>query len=387
MTTAGSIAVVRRGTMHPLAAFLLVAAVYTYFLLFAQFGFLQGIRQIGLSERGMPLVLGAMALAGVTASLAAPRMIAVFGRGGTMSLGLLICAGAAASAGYAITSEVRSLGHVLIAAIGVGAGLGLATVGLAADLRRLTRAHRPGLLAGCGTGLAYFVCSIPVVHGAVPTTKAWFVAVLAALAVVPVALSRGTAGQQHPDSANRIPPGWRGPVGLAGAVAAFFALVWFDSAAFAALQLAPEVHARHWGRESQYWVYACTHAVAALAAGALVDRGWIRGVLAGSFLAIVAGAWAFAADGPLGSMAMPVYVAGVSSYSAALAAFAALADDGPGRNTAAWRAAWIYAIAGWLGSSAGIGVAEGFGHLPTWTMPVAAVLIVAALAFRVPRGG
>jgi hypothetical protein len=370
-------------TRHPswstVAATILVATTYIYFLLFAQFGFLQGIRAAGLGAGAIKTVLAAMAIAGVAASLAAPRVIEGFGRGGAMGLGLLVCAGAAASAGFAFASGIKAIGHLLIAAVGIGVGLGLLTVGLAADLRRLTRGRNVGLCAGCGTGIAYFVCNIPAVYGAAPTTKAWGVAILAATAVIVVALSRGLVGAEEKPARVLVPNGWAGSGRIAWAVAGFFALVWFDSAAFAALQLTPEMHDRHWGADASRWLNGGTHAIAAVAGGILLDRGLLRGVLAAAMLALIAGALSFDATGLRGTFAAPLYVTAVSLYSTALAVFAALSPVEQGRDTPAWRAAWIYALAGWIGSATGVGLAEQFGHLPYWAAIAAGAVLVLAL--------
>jgi cytochrome c oxidase cbb3-type subunit 2 len=163
-------------------------------------------------------------------------------------------------------------------------------------------------------------------------------------------------------------------------VAAFFALVWFDSAAFTALQLTPEIHDRHWGSETMRWSNGTLHACAAVAAGVLLDRGGLRILLALALVLLAFGAWSFGGGGVTGNLAAPAYVTGVSWYSTALAAFAALAPDGTGnRDSAPWRAAWLYGIAGWIGSAAGVGLAEQFGVLPRWALPAAAVVVAAGL--------
>jgi cytochrome c oxidase cbb3-type subunit 2 len=369
----------RQSVRFAAAAVVLVAATYIYFLLFAQFGFLQGIRATGLGADAIKTVLAAMAIAGVAASLVAPRAVDVFGRGGTMGLGLVVCAGAAGSAGFAFAGGIKTIGHLLIAAIGTGAGLGLLAVGVAADLRRLTRARNVGLYAGCGTGIAYFVCNIPSVYGAPPQLKAWGVAILAATVMVVVGCSRGLVGPEETPARALVPTGWTSGRGLPWAVAGFFALVWFDSAAFAALQLAPEIHNRQWGVDASRWINGSTHAIAAVAGGILLDRGLLRSVLAAAMLALMGGAMMFAITGRSGAFAAPLYVTAVSLYSTALVAFAPLSPVEQGRDTAAWRATWIYAFAGWIGSAAGVGLAEHVGRLPVWAAPVAAAMLALAL--------
>lgn len=287
----------RRSRTNLLAALILVAGMYIYFLLFAQLGFLQGIRASGLGPAAVKVVLAAMAAAGIAASLSAPRVIFGFGRGGAMSLGLLLCASAAASAGFAFVSGVDGIGHLLIAAVGMGTGLGWATVGLAADLRRLTAGRDTGLCVGGGMAIAYFVSIIPAVYHAPPTTKAWIGAIVAATVIVLVGVSRGPQGGREAPDAGLVPPRWRSGRGLALAAAAFFALVWFDSVASAARQLAPGAYAREWGDDLARWTTGSVHAVAAIIVGGWLDRGHIRAVLGAAFAMLVAGAFSFDATG------------------------------------------------------------------------------------------
>lgn len=50
-----------------LRAAILIAAVYGYFLIFAQFSFVELIRAGGINHMGEKIVLGAMALGGIEA--------------------------------------------------------------------------------------------------------------------------------------------------------------------------------------------------------------------------------------------------------------------------------------------------------------------------------
>src|ERR1700757_1917088 len=52
---------------------LLVAGTYVYFLIFAQFGFLKRLAELGIGENSLPVVMGTMAIGGIGISLLAPR--------------------------------------------------------------------------------------------------------------------------------------------------------------------------------------------------------------------------------------------------------------------------------------------------------------------------
>lgn len=368
------------GLRGRICAVLLVGATYIYFLLFAQFGFLQGVRTAGLDATAVQLVLGVMAVGGVTASLLTPLGIARLGHSTTLITGLLIAAASAAGVGTSLASDQGSPVFFVLAAAGIGVGVGFTTVALAADLRRLTQARHTGAIVGSGTGLAYFVCNIPALYGGTPGLKAWAVAVMALLGILFAIVAPGRECRTMEDSAARVPEGWRSGRGLVAVVCAFATLVWFDSAAFAALQLSPETHAHVWGTDAARWINGAAHALAAVLGGVWLDRGGLRSVLALALLLLVGGAFAFREAELWNRVAGPTYAAGVSLYSAALAAFAALDGRNDRMNTPAWRAAWLYAGAGWIGSAAGVGFVEELRWLPGWAAPLAAVMFVAAIA-------
>jgi cytochrome c oxidase cbb3-type subunit 2 len=351
----------------------LVAAIYVHFLIFAQFGFLQGIRSAGYATEAIHRVLGAMALAGIAASIATALALHRRDARTTGAIGFALAAAAGGLSGLAFASPAVPLGLLVVIAILTGAGLGASTVSAAILLRRFTGGRALALQVGAGTGLAYLVCNIPAVFTASPAGKGWISAaaalaglgfVFAGQAVAAVSPSGPYAGLVS----RRV---------VAMATLGFLALVWFDSAAFTAVQNSADLRALFWSGPRTLWTIGLTHALAALAAGLLIDRGALRAVLAAAFVLLAAGHLGFGGSG--GSIwAAPAYAAGVSLYSTALAAFAALGPADTGMRPA-WRATWVYALAGWVGSGAGVGLAEQFGRVPLWAAPSAAVVLAVAL--------
>lgn len=363
---------------HSLAAVVLVAVTYVFFLLFAQFGFLQGMRVDGRSSAHIHQVLAAMAVAGVACSLLAPIPARRLGGMRAIAVGLLACALAGGGAAWQFRAGGNGRAPLILVALLTGVGLGFATVALAAALRQLANGRAVGLHAGAGTGLAYFFCNVPAVFGASPAAKAAIVATAAAIGAYVAWRIRDAV---RPSEVARVAPLDRyvSRAGIACATAAFFALVWFDSAAFAWLQNSPVMRTRAWSEAAALWTNGGTHAVAALTAGLLLDRRLFGVVLAGALALLVAGANWFSAVGAAGAVAAPIYAAGVSFYSTALAAFAARAGEYANLPRALWRAAPVYAVAGWIGSTAGIGLAEQSGTLPRWAAPLAAAVLCVAL--------
>jgi len=260
-----------------------------------------------------------------------------------------------------------------------GAGLGLATVAAAPLLRRLGGPSL-ALQVGAGTGLAYLLCNIPAVFEASPTAKSWISALAASVGACAALCEKQRA--QYPCSEHEA---WSSLKATGAAALGFLALVWFDSAAFAALQNAQAAREVFWSGAPTLWAIGISHATAALVAGWLVDRGALRLPLAAAWLLLAAGHVGFTSEAvPAANLwAAPLYAAGVSLYSTALAAFAALSPP-VGWLSPAVRAASIYSLAGWLGSAAGVGLAERFGSVPGWAAPLAATLLLGSLA-ALPR--
>lgn len=366
-------AVPRRLPLSP-GAIGLVGAIYVHFLLFAQFGFLQGIRASGHTSDVVHGVLAAMALAGIVSSFVAAALLRRVGARVVAAVGFLLAAVAGGLAGvYFVDTRVGAgvLGGI---AVCTGAGLGAATVATAVLLRRFTGGCRLGLAVGLGTGLAYLLCNIPVVFAASPALKGWVSAGAAAVGGAAALFGSARSGLSPEEPEGRLSMS----ATVVAATAAFLALVWFDSVVFARVQIAPELRGAFWSGTPRLLVIGVTHGIAAAVAGVMLDRGRMVLTLAIAFLLLVIGYLGFETGGSMGWEA-PAYAAGVSLYSTALAAFAAL---GPGGRTLApeWRAAWIYAVAGWIGSGAGVGLVEQVARVPLWAAPAAAVVLMGSLA-------
>ncbi len=344
----------------PLRVVLVIAAVYTYFLIFAEFAFLELAQAGGGGPRlqGVMAVLGAGGIAG--SLLAAwrfdparygPALAAGFGGG---ALGALLA--------MAVPAEMMAA----VAAV-VGLSLGWLTVTLAAGLRALIAPGRLGLGIGAGTGLAYAACNLPWVFAAPPV---WQAAGAVFVAGGGAALSCR----------------WRGPVGTVepgpdytwGSRVAWLVLllvlVWLDSAAFYIIQHTPELRAVTWGGGWTLAGNALTHLLAALVAGWLLDRGAQARLVAAAFGLLLAACWLLGHGArELVGVEVP-YTMAVSVYSTVLVFY-------PARSGRPWLVAAVYAVAGWVGSALGVGMAQDLHRVPDWFLVASgSVFIVAGLA-------
>jgi hypothetical protein len=346
-----------------LAAVTTVAAVYVYFLIFAQFGFLHAVQAAFGDDPGMlrPF-MATMGLAGVTGSVVAAWGFAEPRSRRWLAAGFVLCGAAAGR-----SMGARSAAGFHAVALLTGLGTGVTTVTLAAILRRAVGETRLGLVIGLGTGLAYGFCNLPAVFAAGAPAQA-----LLALLAATVGLAGGS--WLAPRLAMEAPGlGDYSRGGVAVWVTVFFALVCVDSAAFYVIQHTPELKSGTWTGGAQLLLNAAAHIAAGALAGVALDRGRLAGVvLMATTLLLVAGGLIATGRGFFGA---PLYAASVSVYSAALVFYPA-SSGRPGR------AALVYAVAGWGASGLGIALAEGRHTLPAGLGLIAAGVIGLALFWR-----
>lgn len=344
--------------MNPTAlrATALIASVYGYFLIFAQFSFVELIRGGGIGGGEEKLVLGAMALAGIAAGFA----IAWKGVTSSSLRIALACAGVAAAAAPFLTKMPLSLAVAIV----TGASLGVATVSLATLLRGWCGIFWIGL----GTGLGYAVCNLPWVFQASPEHQAWIGSALALAGIVAV-----------PKEAEEIAPAPGASVSFRYAVLVFTALVWMDSAVFFIIQHTTELKEITWG-SALLWRNSAVHFLAAILAGWWLAKGDARTLPLLAWLLLAIASLALGNDSTKG-LAAWFYPAGVSLYSAALVAWPGWFSGARDKRQVAFRAATLFGIAGWFGSANGIGMAQSLHEVPHWFIAVAGIAVVGGTFF------
>lgn len=357
-----------------------VAATYVSFLLWAQFGFVSLLRErlaAPLAPAGVHAAMLAMGVAGLAASLATGWLLR------RVPALWLVRAGLASVSLAAIAAlGCRSVPAFAAMAAVTGAATGLLTVALAAGLAAWVPTRHGGLALGCATGLAYLVCNVPAVFEAPPSAQALGVAVGCVAALLALAPLRTGAPRRASASVGR-----GAAVRLLPIVAAFLALVWIDSAAFAAIQARPDLAAHTWGTVDGKLLLGSAHLAAAVAAGALLDAGALLPLLAGTaglFVVALPAIEAGVAGGPFWGV---LYAAGISAYSTALVAFpSGLAGPTAGSWLPRRRAALLYGVAGWIGSALGVGMAEDLRRIPTIAVVAAAAVVWLGCRLARPRG-
>ncbi len=356
----------------------LVAITYVYFLIFAQFAFLNRLGQLGIADAHLQIVMAAMAIGGIGFSLLASLRPFQPRPGLRLQLSLLIC-GAAAALSMLPLNLLESIALSFL----VGSGLGMLTVSLVANLRLWIGARDVLWKVGLGTGLGYFVCNVPGLFTATPSSQALAAAVLCGfgiLAAWKAVPSRAAVKDEAPtqDEAPTKQPSFG--VVLVG----FTALVWLDSAAFFIIQNTPSLKAGTWEGTLHLWMNGILHLTAALASAYLLRRRGLSFVLGSAVLALSV-ACLFLHQPGQAVLASLFYPVGVSLYSVALVAYPSLLAPSNSSHQRAFRAGLIYAIAGWFGSAMGIGMGQHLRQVPIPFVIVAALLILGPALFHSVR--
>lgn len=348
---------------------LLIAATYVYFLIFAQFGFLARLIELGVAGGALKSVMAAMAAGGIAFSLITARLTARFSPGLQLRVGFALCGTAAAIA-------LAPLGPWVAGAIAfaIGAGLGMVTVALVTHLRVFAGTHNPMLPIGVGTGVGYFVCNIPSIFAATPEFQALF-AVFVCMGAVAIPFARTGSSSEIGDQ--RLPR-----FGFLQLLASFAALVWLDSAAFYIIQHTSSLKAGTWMGDAHLWTNGCIHLLGAIAAAVLLSRHRLALVLFCAVFALGFSCILLLHPG-LTLPASLFYPAGVSFYSVALVAYPSLLSGAHTAQQRAQQAGWLYAVAGWIGSALGIGMGQNLGYVPPAFVAVAGVVVLAPMLLRI----
>jgi cytochrome c oxidase cbb3-type subunit 2 len=329
--------------------------VYGFFLIFAQFSFVELLRGGGAGLNAEKAALGAMAAAGIAAGF----LTAWRGPSVRMIRGALAVAALTAALAPAASANMTT---ALLIAVATGAALGVATVGLSA----LLPAWCGVAWVGLGTGLGYACCNLPPVFLQSPSVQAWIASGFAALGSV--ALPSGT-DWIHGGS-RKIFPMW-------SAIAMFTALVWMDSAAFFIIQHSADLKSGTWG-DGLLWRNAVVHLAVAIGAGFWLARNGARSLPGVAWVLLAVAALAVNRESTR-ELAAWIYPAGVSLYSAALVAWPGWFAGADGPRSAGWRAAWLFAIAGWFGSANGIGMAQTLNHVPPVFVAAAGIVVIGVM--------
>jgi cytochrome c oxidase cbb3-type subunit 2 len=346
----------------------LIAITYVYFLIFAQFAFLNRLGQLGIADAHLQIVMGAMALGGIGFSLIASLKPFQPWPREQLQIAFLICGATAALT----VLTLDPAGAVAVAFL-IGAGLGTLTVALVSNLR-LWIGPRGGLWkVGLGTGAGYFICNLPALFTATPGSQSIAAALLCLLGVF-AASKTGSFHTVSEDEAMVAAP----PFVLV--LVAFTALVWLDSAAFFIIQNTPSLKAGTWVGALHLWANGIIHFTAALASAFLLRRRGLSPVLGLAVMALGCACLLLHRPGQA-ALASLFYPVGVSLYSVALVAYPSLLAPARALYQRALRAGLIYAIAGWLGSAMGIGMGQHLRQVPIPFVVFAALLVLGPALF------
>jgi mono/diheme cytochrome c family protein len=364
------------GRRAGIGVMLAVAGLYGYFLLFAQFAFLSLLKRAFPSDGGgeVKMILALMMAGGIAGSFLAPVLCKHRSVRSLLIWSLVVQAVLSVMA-----SSADKIWMIFFISAAVGLSIGMATVVLAGNLGRWLDAERGCVWVGVGTGLAYGFCNLPVIFAAPADMQCLVSAGAAGVGLLGVwilppcmpqiaELSEWMPARPVVPMRRRIPWRW---------MLIFCALVWLDSAAFTIIQHAPDLREGTWGF-SKLWRNAGLHFAAGCIAGVWLSRGGLRSLVMVALLVIgVAGLFANEPGTRLAAGWM--YPVAVSLYSTALVCWPGLLSGGEGSMR---RAAWVLAVAGWVGSANGIAMAENLQRVPAWFVGIAAAVVITGLVWR-----
>jgi len=343
------------------AAVSAIASVYIYFLIFAEFAFLEQARQT-IKNVNFAALMIAMGMAGVGGSLAAARCYSSEKGTSLLSKGFVA---SAIAAGCSLAAYNMPL--AIIAAALVGASLAWTTVILSLCLRPTLHLKKLGTWCGLGTGLAYAFCNLPPVFTASPRAQI-VIAIIVALFGFVVSF-RLTSESSKPSTS----PDYR-PVVAGLWVVLFLGLVWLDSGAFFIIQRDPTIKTQTWDGALTLLGNAFVHLCAAVIAGLALDKRQLPLTLGAALLLLMTACLILGGSTQYFPAAKVFYTAGVSAYSTALVYFSA-------RGGKPWIAGILFAVSGWFGSAAGISMAQSQDGVPfAFILTVATVSLTAFVA-------
>jgi len=339
---------------------LLVATTYFYFLIFAQFAFVE-LCQANCSE-SLKAMMAVMACCGISGSLSVPLLIRRLRWEHLLVAGILGCALSAFCA-----MKAQSLISFFVLSGLIGASLGIVTVSVTARLNQILFPVGWGSAIGIGTGLGYAFANFPMVFLADSSIQAAMAGIGILLAIPVVIMLKDRERQDFTVTASNSVK-----YDLRYLVIVFLALVWLDSAAFFIIQHTVELKSQSWGG-GYLWRNAFVHLSAAVIVGFVLQRRGLPCVVYSSFgILAIASLFLNETHSDFAWVGGLLYPAGVSLYSAAfVAAPAYLARS----YSSVWSSAILYSVAGWFGSANGIGMAETLHRVPREFLLVAGLLI------------
>jgi MFS family permease len=362
--------------MKGLGGTLAIVATYVFFLIYAQFAFLE----LGKAATSDPDVLNylllPMGLGGAVVSLILAFRLQNFSNKKLLQIGFLGC-------GVTALLSVLSTNLIFLSTLSlfIGIFLALVTVTLAAGLRELLPTKNFGLQVGLGTGLAYFICNVPFVFESNPQTQAIIAGAfcfLGAYLFREKTFKTDCVPEDFSFSALRREDFFS--YGFYLILISFLALVWLDSSAFYVIQQTTGLKTATWG-SSHLWTNAFFHLFFAALTGILLDRNFFKSLLFLAFIFLATGVLSLNDSYLANHFSALFYVSGVSIYSTLLVAFPSLYREEHGISSRRFRAGLVYAVAGWIGSAMGIGMAQDLKAVPLWFIAFSGTLIFSSLFF------
>ena len=317
-----------------------ITATFVYFLIFAQFGFLDLARD-GTSRNALQVLMGILGIGGLAGSVFSARLF-VPERGNRF-----LMAGFGGCLLAALLTFVGREGVLLFfCAALVGFSTGWTTVALSLCLRPTLHHARLGAWCGLGTGFAYAICNQVLIFEATASAKIVVAAVAAGFGLLVSRRVRGAPARisATPDYGLRAAVGW---------IIVLMVLVFLDTLAFYIIQNISAAKQNSWETPLILQGYAFVHICVAFITGLVIDQRWTSVSVLIALLLMVLSCFLLGFGADKLPQARMLHIAAISIYSTVLIYL-------PARGGSPKFAAALFAISGWLGSGIAFALAIGF---------------------------
>ncbi len=343
---------------------------FIYFLIFAQFAYLELVLENISNKKDLKIIMALMGLGGISGCVLASILFSDKEYLIYLLAGFLGCC---FSGILAILSE--SLITFSLSATFIGISLGFLTVCLVSSLPLILKINRLGISCGLGTGIAYFISNVPIIFEADAPTQSMFAVICCLAGMLLIFILSYFPNNDSLNMADQEETLFRNPeIKFYKIVVQFLILIWLDSALFYFVQHNQEVKAVSWSGNTILWINAFIHLIAAIVAGKLLDNRKIKTCLVSSFIFFIIVVILVKIPNTLTPLAHIIYVVGISFYSTTLVAYLALPFIYSDNTNIAYRTAWLFAIAGWIGSALGIGMVQDLNEIP-WLLIVFFIIV------------
>ncbi|PCJ18218.1 MAG: hypothetical protein COB02_11560 [Candidatus Cloacimonadota bacterium] len=316
--------------------------IYTYFLIYAQFGFLASLKassDVNLVKQIMPFMLLGALISGIWIRFFPPKKIQL-----NLSVSFILAFIASIISIYSFTFNAY-----LICSFIIGLSVSILTILTSASLFNFLRASEIIFVSAVSTGLSYFFCNIPMIHHSPISIKASIAALLCIIGLLNCLMTDYKAQKK---SYRQIRAQSNRYFYLMSAL--FFVVLLIDSYSFSIIQNNPHLMKFSWAKDLCL-MQGIFHLLGTIVAYFLLKDKNIHYLISLVMFLFCISIYQIGKENSF--IYANIYAIAIAMYSTALISFPALANKN--YETRIKLTADLYLFAGWIGSGLGIILGDG----------------------------